>query len=96
MWHGKVLIWAGNAVKERKKVAVKMGEEEGSSVENRPGIFVFGSSNVGKRTLLSRMVFFKGNNDHGCQLVLDFKVNPTTLVHGCSAQMSTTCCVECL
>ena len=38
----------------------------------------------------------KGNNDHGCQLVLDFKVNPTTFVHSCSAQMSTTCCVECL
>lgn len=39
---------------------VKMGEEEKNSLEiefeNRPAIFVLGSSNVGKRTLLSRLL----------------------------------------
>ncbi len=39
------------------EVEVKMGDEDGNFLENRPGVFFLGSSNVGKRTLLSRMFF---------------------------------------
>lgn len=53
---------------------VKMGEEEKNSleieIENRPAIFVLGSSNVGKRTLLSRLlsVDFEEASDSASQL----------------------------
>uniref|UniRef100_A0A2N9FCU9 Uncharacterized protein n=1 Tax=Fagus sylvatica TaxID=28930 RepID=A0A2N9FCU9_FAGSY len=49
-----------------------MGDEDGNFLENRPGVFFLGSSNVGKRTLLSRLlsVDFEEGSDSLSQLLV--------------------------
>ncbi|KAK4758764.1 hypothetical protein SAY87_020065 [Trapa incisa] len=57
-----------DSVKDRLEVEMQQEEKSDHPIDSRPGIFVIGSPNVGKRTILSRLLSVDFNDESDCSL----------------------------